>query len=39
MAFLLNSQARGVSGKNEYSTQTPRREAPRSAGPNAAASV
>jgi len=25
MAFLLNSQAQGVSGKNEYSTQTPRR--------------
>jgi len=23
MGFLLNSQARGVSGKNEQSTQTP----------------
>jgi len=23
MAFLLNSQAQGVSGKNEQSTQTP----------------
>jgi len=27
MAFLLNSQAQGVSGKNEQSTQTPRRGA------------
>ena len=28
MAFLLNSQAQGVSGKNEQSTQTPWRGAP-----------
>jgi len=27
MAFLLNSQAEGVSGKNEWSTQTPWRGA------------
>jgi len=27
MAFLLNSQAQGVSGKNEQSTQTPWRGA------------
>jgi len=39
MAFLLNSQAQGVSGKNESSSQTPWRGAPRGAGPNAAASV
>jgi len=34
MAFLLDSQAQGVSGKNEQSTQTPRR-----GGANTAASV
>jgi len=28
MAFLLNSQAKGVSGKNEQSAQTPWRGAP-----------
>jgi len=39
MAVLLNSQVQGVSGKNEQSTQTPWRGAPRGAGPNAAASV
>jgi len=38
MAFLLNSQAQGVSGKNEQSTQTPWRGAPE-AGPNAVASA
>jgi len=27
MAFLLNSQAQGISGKNEQSTQTPWRGA------------
>ena len=30
MAFLLNSQAQGVSGKNEQSSQTPWRGAQRS---------
>jgi len=39
MTFLLNSQAQGVFGQNEQSTQTPWRGAPRDAGPNAAASV
>jgi len=41
MEFLLISQAQGVSGKNEYSTQTPWRGAPRGRGPgpNAAAST
>jgi len=38
MAFLLNSQAQGVSGKIEQSTQTPQREDP-DARPNAAASA
>jgi len=33
MAFLLNSQAQGVSGKNEQSTQTPWRGAPEALGP------
>jgi len=33
MGFLLNSQAQGVSGKNEQSTQTPWRGTPRGAGP------
>jgi len=33
MAFLLNSQAPGVSGKNEQSTQTPWRGAPEARGP------
>jgi len=33
MAFLLNSQAQGVSGKNEQSTQTPWRGAPEARGP------
>jgi len=33
MAFLLNSQAQGVSGKNEQSTQTPWRGAPEVRGP------
>jgi len=33
MAFLLNSQAQGVSGKNEQSTLTPRRGAPEARGP------
>jgi len=33
MAFLPNSQAQGVSGKNEQSTQTPLRGAPESQGP------
>ena len=30
---LLNSQAQGVSGKNEQSTQTPWRGAPEARGP------
>jgi len=33
MAFLLNSQAQGVSGKTEQSTQTPWRETPEERGP------
>jgi len=33
MAFPLNSQAQGVSGKNEHSTQTPWRGAPEAKGP------
>jgi len=33
MAFLLNSQAQGVSGKNEQSTHTPWRGAPEARGP------
>ena len=33
MAFLLNSQAQGVSGKNERSIQTPWRGAPEERGP------
>jgi len=33
LAFLLNSQAQGVSGKNEQSTQTPWRGAPEVRGP------
>jgi len=33
MAFLLNSQAQGLSGKNEQSTQTPWRGAPEARGP------
>jgi len=33
MAFLLSSQAQGVSGKNEQSTQTPWRGAPEARGP------
>ena len=33
MAFLLNRQAQGVSGKNEESTQTPWRGAPEARGP------
>jgi len=33
MAFLLNYQAQGVSGKNEKSTQTPWRGAPEARGP------
>jgi len=33
MAFLLNSQAQRVSGKNEQSTQTPWRGAPQARGP------
>jgi len=33
MAFLLNSQAQGVSDKNELSTQTPWRGAPEVRGP------
>jgi len=32
MAFLLNSQAQGVSGKNEQSTQTPWHGAPEARG-------
>jgi len=32
MAFLLNSQVQGVSGKNEQSTQTPWRGAPEARG-------
>jgi len=32
LAFLLNSQAQGVSGKNEQSTQTPWRGAPDAQG-------
>jgi len=39
MAFLLNSQAQGVSGKSKLSTQTPLWGVPRGAGPNAAASA
>ena len=33
MPFLLNSQAQGVSGKNEQPTQTPWRRAPEARGP------
>jgi len=33
MAFLLNFQVQGVSGKNEQSTQTPWRGAPEVRGP------
>jgi len=33
MAFLLNSQSQGVSGKNEQATQTPWRGAPEVRGP------
>jgi len=33
MAFLLNSQTQGVSGKNEQSTQTPWCGAPEARGP------
>ena len=33
MAFLLNSQAQGASGKNEWSTQAPWRGAPEAGGP------
>jgi len=33
MAFLLDSQAKGASGKNEQSTQTPWRRAPEARGP------
>jgi len=33
MAFLLNSQAQGVSGKNEQPTQTPWRGASEARGP------
>ena len=33
MAFLLNSQVQGVSGKNVQSTQTPWRGAPEARGP------
>jgi len=33
MAFLLNSQAQGVFGKNEQSTQTPWRGVPEARGP------
>jgi len=33
MSFLLNSQAQGVSGKNEQSTQTSWRGAPEGRGP------
>jgi len=33
MAFLLNSHAQSESGKNEQSTQTPRRRAPEARGP------
>ena len=33
MAFLLDSQAQGVSGKNEQSTQTPWRGTPEERGP------
>jgi len=33
MAFLLNPQAQGASGKNEPFTQTPWREAPEAQGP------
>jgi len=33
LAILLNSQAQGVSGKNEQSTQTPWRWAPEARGP------
>jgi len=33
MAFLLNSKAQGVSGRNEQSTQTPWRAAPEARGP------
>jgi len=29
MAFLLNSQAQGVSGRNDQSTQSPWRRAPK----------
>jgi len=39
MAFLQNSQTQTVFGKNEQSTQTPCRGAPRGATVNAAASV
>jgi len=33
LAILLNSQAQGVSGKNEQFTQTPWRGAPEARGP------
>jgi len=33
MAFLANSQAQGVSGKNEQSAQTPWQGAPEARGP------
>jgi len=33
MAFLLNSQAQGVSGKNEQSTQTPWHGVPEARAP------
>jgi len=33
MAFFLNSQAQGLSGKYEQSTQTPWRGAPEALGP------
>jgi len=33
MAFLLNSQAQGVFGKNEQSTQMPWHRAPEARGP------
>jgi len=33
MAFLLNYQVQGVSGKNEQSTQTPWHGAPEARGP------
>jgi len=39
MAFPRISQAQGVSGKNEQSSQTPWRGAPKGARPNATASV